>query len=158
MRAACARCRPGARHDPRRALLVAVLAALAVPAVAQTSPAPGQAPSARTTAQAATAPTTRAAQRPAPRRAQPQRRATPAPAPAQAAHPRGDPAPVPNRDMEPPRAREAPGPTARLDPTLIDPNEPRYGTAVDRNNLQAREDRLLRQPAPGARLRLPFAY
>jgi hypothetical protein len=29
---------------------------------------------------------------------------------------------------------------------------------MDRNSPQSREDRLLRQPAAGARLRLPFAY
>jgi hypothetical protein len=168
---------------PRRTLLAAALAGLAAPAAAQTGPTPVSAQTASATVTAQTvstpvsartgetpvsaqatrtpvpaAPAARAPQRPQQRRAPPQRRAAPAPAPAQAAHPLGDPAPVPNRDLELPRAREAPGPTARLDPTLIDPAEPRFGTAVDRNNLQAREDRLLRQPAPGARLRLPFAY
>ncbi len=121
----------------RRAL---ILALFALPAASAAAQAQG---------------TTQRAQQPPRRRP---RRPAPAPAPPQAAHPLGDPAPVPNRDVEPPRARGADRPTARLDPTLIDPNEPRFGTAVDRNNLQAREDRLLRQPAPGARLRLPFAY
>lgn len=120
----------------RRALIAALFALPAASAAAQ--------------AQGAT-------QRPQPPRRRP-RRPAPAPAAPQAAHPLGDPAPVPNRDVEAPRARGTDRPTARLDPTLIDPNEPRFGTAVDRNNLQTREDRLLRQPAPGARLRLPFAY
>jgi hypothetical protein len=121
----------------RRALFAALLALAAAPAAAQTVA------------------TTPLAQRRPRRRL---RRPSAAPAAPQAAHPLGDPAPVPNREVEAPRARGTDRPTARLDPTLIDPHEPRFGTAVDRNNLQAREDRLLRQPAPGARLRLPFAY
>lgn len=117
----------------RRMLIGAMLALLATPAAAQ---------------QAAT-----------PRTRRPPRRRPPAPAaPPVAETRRGDPAPVPNLDIEAPRRRDATSPAARLDPTLIDPAEPRFGTANDRNSLQAREDRLLRQPAPGARLRLPFAY
>ena len=65
---------------------------------------------------------------------------------------------MPNLDIEGPRRLEASRAVPRLDPALIDPAEPRFGTATDRNNLQAREDRLLRQPAAGARLRLPFTY
>uniref|UniRef100_UPI0018DF5038 hypothetical protein n=1 Tax=Roseomonas rosulenta TaxID=2748667 RepID=UPI0018DF5038 len=85
-------------------------------------------------------------------------RRDPPAAPAPAETRRGDPAPVPNRDMEGPRRNEASRASPRLDPALIDPAEPRFGTAVDRNSLQAREDRLLRQPAAGARLSLPFPY
>jgi hypothetical protein len=113
-------------------LFGAMLALLAMPAAAQ---------------QAAT-----------PRTRRPPRRRPPPAAPPVADTRRGDPAPVPNLDIEAPRPRAAASPAARLDPTLIDPAEPRFGTANDRNSLQAREDRLLRQPAPGARLRLPFAY
>jgi hypothetical protein len=117
----------------RRLLVGAVLALLATP----------------TAAQQAAAPQTR----------RPPRRRAPPPAPPPVADTRrGDPAPVPNLDIEAPRRRDTAQPAARLDPTLIDPAEPRFGTATDRNSLQAREDRLLRQPAPGARLRLPFAY
>lgn len=119
----------------RRALLGAALALLAAPAEAQQAP-------------------TRRARRPAPRR----RAAPPAPPPAPVDTRRGDPAPVPNFEMEGPRRVEAARTAPRLDPALIDPAEPRFGTAADRNSLQAREDRLLRQPAPGARLRLPFTY
>ena len=88
------------------------------------------------------------------RRARPQA-AAPAPAPAQ---PRGEPAPVPNRDLEAPRRAESATPPPRIDPALIDPNEPRMGATADPHGPQAREDRLLRQPAPGARLRMPFSY
>lgn len=132
----------------RRPLLGAMLALLATPATAQQAGL-RQATVARTGApQAGTAPV---------RRAAPRRQAAPLP-PAPAEARRGDPAPVPDLEMEGPRRREAARNTPRLDPTLIDPDEPRFGNAVDRNSLQAREDRLLRQPAPGARLRLPFAY
>ena len=70
---------------------------------------------------------------------------------------RGEPAPVPNRELELPRgAGRATAP--EVNPTLIDPDEPRVGATTDRHGPQSREDRLLRQPAPGARLRMPFAY
>ena len=70
---------------------------------------------------------------------------------------RSEPAPVPNNDIEAPRAESrVPGP--QFNPTLIDPNDPQAATANDANSLRAREDRLLRNPAPGARLRLPFSY
>jgi len=99
-----------------------------------------------------------AAQRNPPRRRQrPSARAAP---PPPAAPLRGEPAPVPNRDLEAPRdpdaARAATAP--RLNPALIDPEEPRISATLDRHSPQARQDRLLRDPAPGARLRLPFAY
>lgn len=71
---------------------------------------------------------------------------------------RGDPAPVPNADIEIPRSLRAGEPTPRIDPALIDPNEPRVGATSDPHSPQAREDRLLRNPAPGARLRVPFSY
>jgi hypothetical protein len=123
--------------NARRSLLAALLALLAAPAAAQQQPRRPAQPQAR---------------RPVRRRP-----AGPAPQPQVAAPARGEPAPVPNRDLEAPRQ---PGtqPSARVDPTLIDPAEPRPGTATDRNSPQAREDRLLRQPAPGARLRVPFAF
>lgn len=88
------------------------------------------------------------------------RRAEPLPAPPPAPPIRGEPAPVPNRDLEAPRepeaARAALAP--RINPALIDPAEPRIGATTDRHSPQAREDRLLREPAAGARLSLPFAY
>ncbi|WP_137127232.1 hypothetical protein [Roseomonas sp. HF4] len=68
------------------------------------------------------------------------------------------PAPVPDRDLEAPRGDRSREGAPRLDPALIDPNAPRVGTARDSSNPQDVEDRLLRQPAPGARLRVPFTY
>jgi hypothetical protein len=65
---------------------------------------------------------------------------------------------VPDRDIEGPRRIESARLSPRLDPTLIDPTEPRFGATAERNSLQTREDRLLRQPAPGARLSVPFTY
>jgi hypothetical protein len=118
----------------RRGLLLAALLLAAAPAAAQ-----------------------QPANRPRPRpRNRAQRPPQPPPAPQAAATRQGEPAPVPNRDLEGPRAADRP--SARLDPALIDPNEPRPGATAQREGLQAREDRLLRNPAPGARLRLPFSY
>lgn len=68
------------------------------------------------------------------------------------------PAPVANRDLEAPRDANSREGEPRLEPALIDPNAPRIGTTRDPSNPQEVEDRLLRQPAPGARLRLPFTY
>ena len=80
----------------------------------------------------------------------------PPPEPPPAPVSRGEPAPVPNPDIEAPRSRDAPA--ARIDPTLIDPNVPRAGVSGAPQGPPAREDRLLRQPGAGARLRVPFAY
>lgn len=122
----------------RRALLLAALFLAAAPAEAQQT-------------------TNRNRQRQRQRnRARAQRPAQPPPEPQAAATRPAEPAPVPNRDLEGPRVADRP--TARLDPALIDPNEPRPGATAQREGLQAREDRLLRNPAPGARLRLPFSY
>lgn len=66
-------------------------------------------------------------------------------------------APVPDRDILAPRRGEEDA-NARIDPALIDPDEPRYGATSDRHGPQAREDRLLRQPGAGARIRVPFSY
>lgn len=71
---------------------------------------------------------------------------------------RGEPAPVPNRDIEAPRRAVAGEGAPRLDPALIDPRGPRLGATTDPHGPQAREDRLLREPAAGARLLLPFGY
>ncbi|MBB5688412.1 hypothetical protein FHS88_000522 [Roseomonas alkaliterrae] len=123
--------------SPRRALLAALLAVLPGAAEAQQAAGPRR-----------PRPRARRARREAPAR-------QPAPPPAAA---RGEPAPVPNRDLEAPRPRGEAGPAPRVNPALIDPDEPRIGAIGDRSSLQAREDRLLRTPAPGARLRVPFAY
>lgn len=95
----------------------------------------------------------------APRPRRRPRRAAPEPPPAPPAPvSRGDPAPVPNHDLEAPRQATAPRTAPQINPALIDPAEPQIGTSRDRASLQTREDRLLRQPAAGARLRLPFEY
>ncbi|MCA3323845.1 MAG: hypothetical protein INF79_19765 [Roseomonas sp.] len=72
-----------------------------------------------------------------------------------APEPPGKPAPVPNRDIEAPRGL-AEAPRARLSPAVIDPapTQPHLGRSGFA--MQAQEDRLIRQPAPGARLNVPF--
>lgn len=116
---------------------VLILAALLIPpgaGTAQTTP-------------ARTAPPRRRVARPIP---------PPPPAPPPAPVSRGEPAPVPNPDIEAPRNRDAP--SARIDPALIDPNVPSAGVSGPPQGPPAQEDRLLRQPGAGARLRVPFAY
>ncbi len=72
-----------------------------------------------------------------------------APAPA------GQPAPIPNRDIEAPRGfNEAP--RARLSPTVIDPAPTQPHLGGSGFAMQAQEDRLLQKPMPGARLNVPF--
>lgn len=68
-----------------------------------------------------------------------------------------EPAPVPNNDLEDP-GRRAQAPRPQFNPALIDPADPQAATTNDSNGLRAREERLLRNPAPGARLRVPFSY
>jgi hypothetical protein len=60
--------------------------------------------------------------------------------------------------MHDPATRILRAPTPQLDPALIDPDAPQTSTQRDGSSLRAREDRLLREPAAGARLRLPFTY
>jgi len=72
-----------------------------------------------------------------------------------APEPTGKPAPVPNRDIEPPRGLNEP-PRASLSPTLINPEAAQPHLGRSGFAVQAQEDRLLRQPAPGARLGVPF--
>ncbi|MBR0673600.1 hypothetical protein GXW76_20680 [Roseomonas soli] len=49
-------------------------------------------------------------------------------------------------------------PSARIDPVLIDPNAPRAGVGSTPYGPPSRDERLLRQPGAGARLRVPFGY
>jgi hypothetical protein len=79
-----------------------------------------------------------------------QQQAAPAPEPA----PRLEAAPVPNRDLEAPRA---PGTDrTRLSPSVIHRPLPGQGMAAEgAQNIQ--EERLF-FPAPGARLNVPFSY
>jgi hypothetical protein len=72
-----------------------------------------------------------------------------------APEPPGKPAPVPNRDIEAPRGLNEP-PRASLSPTLIHPEPAQPHLGRSGFAMQAQEDRLIRQPAPGARLNVPF--
>ncbi len=79
----------------------------------------------------------------------------PAPSPPPEPAPsRLDAAPVPNRNLEAPRVVEKDHP--RLSPDLIYRRMPSRGMAAE-GSPHAREEQLF-QPAPGARLSLPFSY
>ncbi len=96
-------------------------------------------------------PRRQAARRPDPAEAA-QQQAVPESEPVQT--PRLEAAPVPNRDLEAPRA---PGTDrARLSPSVIHRPLPNQGMAAEgAQNIQ--EERLF-FPAPGARLNVPFSY
>ena len=111
------------------------------------------------TTQAAPAPAARA---PARRRPAPPRRRVapiqplPTPEPAPAA-PRADLAPMPNRGIEGPSGpRAAERPTLR--PDLIEPRDTPDRQQRAGGAFTDRQDRLFRDPAPGARLQIPFTY
>jgi hypothetical protein len=74
-----------------------------------------------------------------------------------AREPPGQPAPIPNRDLEAPRTSNN-APRTRLSPALIDPDPAQPHLGHSGFAVQAQEDRLIRQPAPGARLSVPFSY
>jgi len=65
-----------------------------------------------------------------------------------------EPAPVPNRDLEPPRVAQHDGPS--LSPSIIQRRLPGRGQAAE-GSPSLTEERLF-DPAPGARLRVPFSY
>lgn len=71
--------------------------------------------------------------------------------------PQGQPAPMPNRDVEAPRNAHD-GPRARLSPAIIDPAPAQPHLGGSGFAMQAQEDRLLPKPVPGARLSVPFSY
>ena len=71
-----------------------------------------------------------------------------------APEPSGQPAPIPNRDIEAPRANAAP--RASFSPTVIDPAPVQPHLGGSGFAMQAQEDRLLTKPMPGARLNVPF--
>ena len=121
----------------RRALLTALLLGLSTaPALAQNA--------------APVAPRTNTP----PRETQPRRQRRQAEKTATAPEPPGQPAPMPNRDIEAPRANNVP--RASLSPALIDPDPAQPHLGRSGFAVQAQEDRLIRQPAPGARLNVPF--
>lgn len=70
---------------------------------------------------------------------------------------RSEPAPVPNRDIEPPRTADATdGPGPRLEPMLLPP-ERGQGMTFGREHLrETGPDRPFDNILPGARLRIPF--
>jgi hypothetical protein len=72
-----------------------------------------------------------------------------------APEPAGQPAPIPNRDIEAPRNGND-TPRARLNPTVIDPAPTQPHLGGSGFAMQAQEDRLLQKPMPGARLSVPF--
>jgi hypothetical protein len=65
-------------------------------------------------------------------------------------------APRPNLDLEGPRG-PAPSRDPTLSPTMINPRLPGRGAAAD-GNVNQRENRLLQGPAPGARLSVPMSW
>jgi len=99
----------------------------------------------------------------APRPAAPPRRPTPeqrrqrrqAEKTVTAREPAGQPAPIPNRDIEAPRNGND-APRARLSPTVIDPAPTQPHLGGSGFAMQAQEDKLLQKPMPGARLNVPF--
>ena len=72
-----------------------------------------------------------------------------------AQEPAGQPAPIPNRDIEAPRNGND-TPRARLSPAVIDPAPTQPHLGGSGFAMQAQEDRLLQKPMPGARLSVPF--
>jgi hypothetical protein len=81
-----------------------------------------------------------------------------------APEPAGQPAPIPNRDIEAPR-NDNDTPRARLSPTVIDPAPTQPHLSGSGFAFQAQEDKLLQNqrgpfgvylPMPGARLSVPF--
>ncbi|MBY0333807.1 MAG: hypothetical protein K2X49_24380, partial [Acetobacteraceae bacterium] len=89
------------------------------------------------------------------------RRATrrPDPPPAReealAPPPRLEPAPVPNRNLEPPRSR-TPGDSTSFEPSII--HRPLPNTGAARDGARNYDEERLFFPAPGARLTVPFSY
>ena len=75
------------------------------------------------------------------------------PAPLDTEH-RLEAAPVPNRDMEGPRAQQTD--RTRLSPSVIHRRLPSQGMATE-GSASIQEERLF-FPAPGARLNVPFSY
>ena len=72
-----------------------------------------------------------------------------------AQEPAGQPAPMPNREIEAPRNGND-TPRARLSPAVIDPALAQPHLGGSGFAMQAQEDRLLQKPMPGARLSVPF--
>jgi hypothetical protein len=95
----------------------------------------------------------RAARRRDPGGGEAQQQAAPAPEPA---GPRLEAAPVPNRDLEAPRAADSGTDRTRLSPSVIHKPLPSQGMATE--GAQSIQEERLFFPAPGARLNVPFSY
>ena len=95
----------------------------------------------------------RAARRRDPAEGAQQQQAAPAPEPA---GPRLEAAPVPNRDLEAPRALDSGTDRTRLSPSVIHKPLPSQGMATE--GAQSIQEERLFFPAPGARLNVPFSY
>ncbi|UFN47726.1 hypothetical protein LPC08_17125 [Roseomonas sp. OT10] len=69
-------------------------------------------------------------------------------------------APMPNRSLEAPIARNDNDGRPTFSPSLIQPREVpgQGGSTLNQDDLARREDRLFREPAAGGTLRLPFSY
>lgn len=124
----------------RRALIGGLLASLGAASALAQSAAP-EAP--------------RPAAQPIRRPPEQRRRPRQAEASVSAPDPRGQLAPIPNRDIEAPRNRND-APRASLSPTVIDPAPAQPHLRGSGFAMQAQEDRLLQKPIPGARLNVPF--
>jgi hypothetical protein len=68
----------------------------------------------------------------------------------------GEPAPIPNRDIEAPRDRFAGPLRPTLEPVIIDERELNRGFTFGREHLSSRQEVLGKDLAPGARIRIPL--
>jgi len=68
----------------------------------------------------------------------------------------GELAPMPNRNIQPPPDIFGDPVGPRLEPMIIDEREQRRGFTFGREHLSDRQDVLLKDLAPGARLRIPI--
>ena len=68
----------------------------------------------------------------------------------------GEPAPIPNRDIEAPRDRFSGPLRPTLEPVIIDERELNRGFTFGREHLSSRQEVLGKDLAPGARIRIPL--
>jgi hypothetical protein len=68
----------------------------------------------------------------------------------------GEPAPIPNRNIEAPRDLFAGPPRPTLEPVIIDEREADRGFTFGREHLSSRQEILGKDLVPGARIRIPL--
>lgn len=68
----------------------------------------------------------------------------------------GEPAPMPNRDIEAPYRPDVDRRTTVLEPTMITPQSQSRGFTFGSEHAPNQDDRLFQEPAAGARLRIPL--